>query len=549
MFSTRNGLATDDVRTLVESSTGDLWVGGYGGLSVGQLGRFQHWTERDGLPSNNIRSIYQDSQGVLWIGTYDGGLARLKSGHLTHYGQSDGLFNNGVFQILEDADEDLWMSSNRGIYRVSKRELNEFADGQRKTINSIAYGKSDGMLNVECNGGFWPAGVKTRDGKLWFPTQNGVAVIDPKSVPVNGKEPPVIIESSVLDNVSLPVSDTIRVLPGKQSLELHYTALSFIKPDHIQFKYRMEGLDAGWVNAGNRRTAYYSHMPPGNYRFQVTARNSDGVWNDLGQSVPVVVLAPFYRKWWFVASLCCLCVGLLAAIANYRVQQARRAQIEQQRFSQQLISSQEGERKRIAAELHDSLGQRLIVINNLALFFLRARGPDAENTEQFDAIEEISTEAALAIEETRSISYNLRPFQLDRLGLTKSIEGLIRSVSKASSLQVTSELVNVDEVFPEELRINFYRIVQEALSNIMKHAAATEVNVQVQRGIARVTLSIRDNGRGSEQFSRAPNAGPGGFGLTGIAERASLLGGTLRMRSEPGKGTVVLVEIPVPVEG
>ncbi len=185
LFTIKDGLAADDVRVIVETETGDLWIGGYGGLTRLRNGQFTHWTEHDGLPSNNIRAIYEDHQGVIWIGTYDGGLCRFKDGAFKRFAMRDGLFNNGVFQILEDNRGNLWMTCNRGIYRVSKRELNEFADGKRGSITSVAYGKVDGMLNVECNGGLWPAGVKARDGKLWFPTQAGVAVIDPGAISYN----------------------------------------------------------------------------------------------------------------------------------------------------------------------------------------------------------------------------------------------------------------------------------------------------------------------------------------------------------------------------
>ena len=169
---------------IVERSPGGIRIGGCGGLTRLRDGQFTRWTEHDGLPSNSVRSIYEDSDGVVWIGTYDGGLGRFKDGKFTRYSVREGLFNNGVFQILEDAHGNFRMSCNRGIYRVSKRELNEFAAGARDTITSLAYGRSDGMLNVESNGGYWPAGVKARDGKLWFPTQDGVAVIDPQAVAV-----------------------------------------------------------------------------------------------------------------------------------------------------------------------------------------------------------------------------------------------------------------------------------------------------------------------------------------------------------------------------
>src|SRR5262249_34669413 len=157
---------------------GSLWIGGQSGLTRMTKGRFTAWAEQDGLPSNHVRALYEDAEHTLWIGTTDGGLGRFKDGRFTRFTTREGMFDDGVFQILEDDAGNFWMSSNRGIHWVRKRELNEFAEGRRRSITSVAYGKSDGMLNAECNGGRSPAGIKARDGKLWFPTQDGVAVID-----------------------------------------------------------------------------------------------------------------------------------------------------------------------------------------------------------------------------------------------------------------------------------------------------------------------------------------------------------------------------------
>ncbi|HUE02646.1 MAG TPA: two-component regulator propeller domain-containing protein [Bryobacteraceae bacterium] len=293
LLTDQDGLAGEDVRVIMDGSAGDLWIGGYGGLTRLRAGQFKRWTERDGLPSDMVRALYRDSDGIIWIGTYDGGLGRFQDGKFTRYTTSEGLFNNGVFQILEDARGNFWMSSNRGIYRVSKRDLNEFAAGAHTGITSVAYGRSDGMLNVECNGGFSPAGVKARDGKLWFPTQDGVAVIDPEAVPSNRRPPPVVIESFLLDRVPTPLAGSLRIAPDKTNFEIQYTALSFIDSQQIRFKYKLEALDSGWVDAGARRAAYYSHVPPGDYVFRVIARNSDGAWNTEGSSLEMTVLAPY----------------------------------------------------------------------------------------------------------------------------------------------------------------------------------------------------------------------------------------------------------------
>jgi signal transduction histidine kinase len=539
----KDGLAANDIHVILEGANGDLWVGGYGGLTRIRNGQFTRWTEKDGLPSNNIWSMYEDRDGVLWIGTYDGGLSRFQSGRFTNYSVKDGLYDEGVFRILEDSLGYFWISCDHGIYRVSKHDLNAFASGKLRTIASVAYGKIDGMLTIQCNGGIWPSGTRTGDGKLWFPTQDGVAVIDPRSVAHDDIPPSVIIESALIDNVLVPGGDQLRIPPGKANVEINYTALSFIDAAQTHYKYKLDGLDADWVDAASRRIAYYSHLPPGKYTFHVIAANSDGVWNNKGQTLAITVLAPFYETWWF-EMLMLIAAGALVAIAwRYRVAQLERAQAMQQAFSRQLIASQEAERKRIAAEMHDSLGQRLVVIKNPALFLLRSRKNGHREEADVETIAEISEEASFAIDETREISYNLRPFHLDRLGLTKAIEAMIRTAGTASGIRFSPELDNIDDFFPDELRINFYRIVQESLGNIMKHAQATEVKVTVKRSPESVTLTIEDNGRGFGVEARGSQPSRSGFGLTGMSERARLLGGEFKVRSAPGRGTTVTVEI------
>lgn len=545
LFTEKDGLAGHDVHVLIEDSSGNLWMGTHAGLTRLHNGQFTHWTERDGLPSNNIRSLYEDRDGILWIGTYDGGLARFKDGKFTRYSMREGLFDDSAFQILEGANGNLWISCNRGIYRVKKQELNEYAAGARSTITSIAYGKGDGMLNVQCNSGFWPAGIKARDGKLWFPTQDGVAVIDPDSIRYNPHPPSVMIESLVLDRMPVSISKPVRIPPGKEALEIQYTGLSFVNSKHIQFRYKLEGLDSNWVEAGSRRTAYYSHLPPGKYIFHVIACNSDGVWNTTGKSLAITVLAPFYRTWWFIALIFFAFAAFIWMAWRRHLARLQQSQATQQAFARQLIASQENERKRIAAELHDSIGQRLVVINNLALFFLRSYGKTTTKDHDGQPIQEISEEAVSAIEETRQIAYNLRPFQLDRLGLTKAIESMIRTISTASEIHIFSQIDNIDDLFAEDLRINFYRIVQESLNNVIKHARATEVHVHIERSEEQVHLSVYDNGRGFVPGTRLPQNGQSGFGLTGMTERTHLLGGELKIQSAPGDGTMLIVDIPL----
>ena len=539
LYTTKDGLAGDDVKVILEDRDGDLWFGTYGGVSRLKDGRFVAITEEDGLSSNRVRSLYQDRGGAVWIGTYDGGLNRLKDGKLTRYTTGDGLFNNGVFQILEDDSGNFWMSSNLGIYRASRRELEEFAEGRIPAITCVSFGRQDGLLTAECNGGQQPAGIKTRDGRLWFPTQKGAAVIDPRSVPLNDQAPPIVIESCMLDRKSIEFDSSIRIAPGSESLEIRYAGLSFIKPERVRFKYILEGLDKSWNDAGTRRSAFYSHLPPGRYVFRVIAANSDGVWNTAGQSVEVVVVPPFWRTWWFISLAFIGVAGSMAAAYRRRVSRLEKANAAQQAFSRQLIQSQESERKRIAAELHDSLGQRLVVIKNLALLALR-QSEERDSLRQ--QVDEISTETSQAINEVKEISYNLRPYQLDRIGLTKAIQSLINKARVSSEIDFSSDIRDIDDILPKESEINFYRIVQESINNIVKHSAATVAHVAVTVEDHELALTVQDNGRGFVPGAPAESGG-GGFGLIGIAERVRILGGTQTIHSAPGQGTTTAIRI------
>lgn len=544
VFTTRDGLATDNVRVIIEPAAGNrLWIGGYGGLTLWQDGRFTSWTESDGLPGSTIRALYEDDAHALWIGTYDSGLARLHEGRFTHYTTEDGLFNAGAFQILDDRRGNLWMCSNRGIYRVSRQELEEFAAGERTEIASIAYGKGDGMLNAECNGGMWPAGIRARDGTLWFPTQDGVAVIDPASVTTNTQPPSVVIESLLLDRepVPLPAVDRpLRIPPTRATFEIQYVGLSFINSERVRFRHRLAGLDDDWVEAGTRRTAYYSYVPPGSYTFTVIAANRDGVWSSEGASLELVVLPPFYRTWWFLTLTMTGAVGLVATAWRRRASRLKRAHATQRAFSRQLIASQEAERKRIAAELHDSLGQRLVIIKNLAML---ASGVDGDR--HGERVEEISAEASQAIGEVREIAQNLRPHHLDHLGLTKALEALVRKAANASTVRFAAGVDGIDGLFPKEAEINVYRAVQECVNNILKHSGASTASVTARRSPSQLLITVQDDGRGFAPAAGSHPPGRGGFGLLGMQERVTLLGGRLDIRSAPGEGTTVAMAFDV----
>lgn len=547
LFSFRNGTATlytakdgysgGEVRAFLEDRAGDLWIATYGGLFRFDGASFVSFTESDGLSSNNVRSLFEDGDRTLWIGTYDGGLNRLKDGKFTRCGMDDGLFNDGVFQILEDSLGNFWMTSNRGIYRTSKQQLNDFADGRIKKITCVSYGSRDGLLNTECNGGQHPAGIRTHDGRLWLPTQGGVAVIDPEGISFNIQPPPVVIQSCRIDGESVDFQNGIEIAPSAENLEISYAGLSFIKPEMVSFKYRLMGIDSDWIDVGTRRIAYYSHIPPGSYTFEVLAANADGARNTVGAKIRVRVIPAFWQTWWFSALVALGVAALGGLLYEYRVSRLRKAKAAQEGFSRRLIESQEQERKRIAAELHDSLGQNLLIIKNRALIALT----EAETMDDArDQLDQISSMSSQALDEVRQISYNLRPYQIDRLGLTKAIRSMLRKVGDSSGVVFAVDMDPIEGLFSKESEISLYRVVQESVNNIVKHSEASQARVSIKRDARTLHICIEDNGMG---FKPEAITGKSGFGLTGIGERARMMGGRHSIQSAPGQGTTVSITI------
>ena len=320
-FRRQDGLVHDDVRFIVQDRAGALWFGTVGGLSRLQGGRFANYTTAEGLSHNYVRAVHEDADGALWIGTYGGGLNRLKDGRFTHYGPDVGLFDSVVSRIIEDERGRLWMSGNRGIFHVSRAELNAFADGRVRSVTSVAYGTAEGMPTNETNGGGQPAGWRTPDGRLWFPTIRGVVAIDPT---VSDDSPPVVVvERVVAGQQAVDFARPVTLGPRIRDLEFHYTALELGAPESVRFKYRLEGYDDTWVDAGARRVAYYTNVPSGPHRFQVIARNADGVWNDSGAAVAFAITPRFYETTPFFAL--CGTALLVLGVSTHRLRVAHLA--------------------------------------------------------------------------------------------------------------------------------------------------------------------------------------------------------------------------------
>jgi PAS domain S-box-containing protein len=361
VFKTEQGLSDNVIRVILLDRRGDLWVGTNNGLNRLQNGAIRVYTTADGLSNNFIYSLYEDQDGVLWIGSREG-LNRFRDGAITPYTVSTGMYDDVVFQILEDGRENLWMSCNKGISEISKNELNRYASGKTPRVHSLSYGIADGMKSRECCGGLQPSGWKSRDGRLWFPTIKGLAVIDPaQSIQRNEVPPPVIIEQVRVEGREVKSRPGAEVAfpPGSEKFEFHYTAPSFLAAEKVRFKAQLQGIDREALDVGNQRAAYYTKIPPGHYAFNVTACNNDGIWNTSGAVFNFYLQPFFYQTWWFYL-ICGMGLSLIGlGLVRFRTGklESRKKELEQlvrQRTEQLANANQEMRRLSIVARETDN---------------------------------------------------------------------------------------------------------------------------------------------------------------------------------------------------
>lgn len=543
-----NSSSYADITALFRDRAGRLWCGTpeLGLLRYdpadGSVRRFAPETS-DGrsLSSAHVLFIAEDPfepDSILWIGTDGGGLCRMNiaAGLFTPYTTREGFPNNVVYSILTAEDGRLWMSTNNGLVRF---------DPAARTWE--VFDQQDGLQSNEFNRNeYW----RTRDGRMFFGGIYGYNEFRPSAIVRNGVPPLVAVTGFQLFNIPVRPGDSTGVLRQTvnetDSIALRYeqnvfsfqfSALDYHTPRKNRYAYMLEGFNQGWIEAGMQRTATYTNLDPGRYVFRVKASNGDGVWNDDGRSVVLTVLPPFWMTWWFRGILALVFLSAGPAVYFVRVRQLKREQRRQQEVSRLLIESQESERKRIAQEMHDSLGQELLVIKNRALMGLKSAG---DGTKERRQLEQISDGATGVLEKVRSLSHILRPPELDRLGLTETVRSILENVRDASAFALQAEVGDIDGALRTEDEINLVRILQELLSNIAKHAGANAVRVTIGRTDAVLTVEVSDDGRGFD-----PDTERNGIGLAGMSERVRILQGTMTVTSAAGRGTQVSILIPL----
>jgi signal transduction histidine kinase/ligand-binding sensor domain-containing protein/CheY-like chemotaxis protein len=591
-FPLSSGAPEATVRAFAKTRDGALWMGtNGGGLTRYREGTFTRVTRADGLPSDLIRSLYQDADGWLWVGTEGRGLARLDprrwregrdttKASIVRIGTKDGLFDEVIHQILEDDDGRLWMNTNRGIFWVARAELNAFADGKASRIHSTAYTERDGMRNREGNGGVQPAGAKGLDGRLWFPTQDGVVVVDPAKVRRDRLSPPLVVEQVVASGSALrPERDSIALRRDQRDLQIEYTALTFLEPANVRFRYRLDPYDAGWVDVGNRRTAFYTKVPPGRYTFRVEASDAAGGWYEPGTRLDVQVLPRIWEtrffRWASVAAL-----GILVLVAiRFREARLRARAVQLERVvDERTVALREREREladrnarlqsldhaktRFFANVSHELRTPLTLTIG-PLEDLRARAGGDPQVERWLDIALRNARRLLRlvnqildVAKLEAGAMRLAPRPLDLGPFTRGVVAAFVPVAERKGIGLTTETI---DALPGTFDADAVeKILTNLLSNAIKFTpSGGTVHVALARDGESARLLVRDSGPGippdqiAHVFERfyqvdesATRTQPGtGIGLSLVKELVELHGGTITVESGTA-GTTFTATIP-----
>jgi ligand-binding sensor domain-containing protein/signal transduction histidine kinase len=518
---------------------GGIWLGfSQGGLAYFKDGQVRaSYATGDGLGEGFVADVQLDRDGTLWAAT-QGGLSRVKNGRVATLTSKNGLPCDTVHWAMEDDDHSLWLYMACGLVRISRPELEAWFADPKRTVRPTVFDSSDGVTSHSISAVYSPSVAKSTDGKLWFLPFDGVSVIDPRHLPFNKLPPPVHIEEVKVDGKDWDASRGWRLPALTRDLEIHYTALSFIAPEKNRFKYKLEGHDPDWKDAGNERKASYNDLPPRKYRFRVMASNNNGVWNEAGDSLDFSIAPAYYQTTWFRASCVAAFFVLLWALYRYRLYQIARE------FNARL-EERVGERTRIARDFHDTTLQNFlgVMMKFSAVKHLIPERPDVQET-----LEGVCEQARQAIAEGRDVVQGLRSSMVVANDLASAIstlgEGLVADHTGQNCPEFRVHVEGKSRDLPPLVRDEVYRIAVEAVRNAFRHAQAKRIEVRIRYDQRQFRLQVRDNGKGIDQAVLSAGGREGHHGLPGIHERAQLAGGKLSVRSQLDSGTEIELIIP-----
>ena len=523
-FSHANGLGSDLVGALVRDRAGNLWVATFAGLSRLNGGAITNYTTANGLSSNVITALLSRGDGTLLIGTQDHGW-NVWDGRRFSPEKHDGLDQTSIHAILDDGVGHLWFATGNGIARCDCAGAGNAMQGTGCS-HWIEFGAADGLRSQETATNSHPSAWRSADGRLWFATSKGIVEVDPAHFPVNSVPPPVALERFAVDDLPQTLQTAqspLRIPAGHVHFQFDYAGLSFTAPQKVRYRYMLEGFDRDWTDAGARRSAYYTNIPPGHYTFRVQAANNDGLWDTAGAALTFELRPRYYQTAWFLVLLLLVAAGVIVLLLRLRLRQA------EGEFRAVL-----GERNRIAREIHDTLAQGYVGISvqlEVLAELLRLKKPE-EASKHLDLTRDFVREG---LADARQSIWALR--SQDSAETTLPVR--LRRMTEAEDghgLEARFSIFGAYRPMPPGTEREFLRVAQEAIHNVKKHAAAKQLLVQLEYGRDTVALEVRDDGSG---FAAQHEPQPGRFGLTGMRERAASIGGKFEVTSEPGAGTTV----------
>jgi len=535
-YTTANGLGSDLVGALVRDAAGNLWVATLAGLARLTNGNLNNFTTANGLSSNVITALLAREDGTLLIGTQDHGWNLWDGQHFKPV-KENRLAATTIHAIIDDGLDHLWFATGSGLARCDcghPMGRMQGADCERW----IEFGAADGLRSHETATNSHPSAWRGRDGRLWFATPRGLVEVDPGHFPVNTVTPPVAVERFAVDDSDQPLiaNAQLKVPAGHNHFQFEYAGLSFVAPQKVRYRYMLLGFDHEWTDAGPRRTAYYTNIPPGTYTFRVQASNNDGVWNLEGASLQLRLAPHFYQTIWFYILLGLGLVALVLLALRLRLLRAERE------FRAVL-----GERSRIAREIHDTLAQGYVGISvqlEVLSELLRLNKVDA-------AAKHLDTTRGYVREglaDARQSIWALRSQDSDETTLPVRLRRMVEQAG-GHGLEVQFSIYGAYRALPPGTEREILRVTQEALHNVKKHAAASKVAVRLDYSPGEIALEVCDDGRGFEAHTDGAQAEsqPGHYGLIGMRERAAAIGGALEVVSTPGEGTTVRLRAHAPL--
>jgi len=531
VFGPNDSVPESPIRALAEGPDGTVWAGSDDGtLYCCGLTNIQAFRPKDELGPRPIWALYADPDGTIWAGTFRGGLLRFKDGKFTRFSIKQGL-PDIITQILEDPKGRIWLGTHEGICFVQKSALELCAEGKADSVDVVRH--LTGLPTPECSDGYQPSCWDAQDGRLWFSTAKGVISVDPAELASTSLQPPVIIEGLTVDGQTEPINNGKAIVPpGHEQYEIHFTALNFDAPDQCRFRYRIDGLDKNWVEADTLRVANYGHLPPSTYHFQVIACNSDGVWNRTGASVNFTVQPYFYQTRWFLILMSLFVLGsVVIAVRKIATRKYREALA---RLAQQHAIEQD--RSRIAKDIHDDIGAGLTQITLLSE--LGRRDPEHAGA-QLERISDAARDMTRAMDE---IVWAIDPQRDTLASLIDYISAYAEDFLRTAGVRCRMDFPAALPAMPiaAELRYHLFLALKETLNNIVKHAKATEVRLQLKLDSHGFSLAVQDNGQGFQTNGKTAASAErhhSGLGLSNLRKRLEAIGGQCVMQSSPETGT------------